>query len=774
MQQKKDDKNPIDLFPYNIKSRENFYYRDHPDKVHPDSLEFERYWFEQIKRMIEGLWVNDEGTWVYMPPKLYTYVNYCRIEDADRNVIHPRLRDIEWIIFTYLLCMEGFSGFEKDEEYTCLADIKKIEDGKELDPVELAKIPDSAKKKDGSYKKYINAWEYLTRHYLLDSPPDEPLGHPLYENPRYNAIVLSCRGIGKSLSMFVGDFMHEFLTSGIKRIEEIKNINKRLLFAMGSADSRPLKRSINNIRAFYDNQPGQYYYQDDRAPYKGPMYKNLQGTWDTGKEVYHIVKNKDGSTDILGSSVQMVVLTEDRKKVGAGDRFRRIYIEEFGFLSSAIDVFSANRDSLKVGGKRVGSAVMLGTGGDLHAIKEPKKMFENPEAYDVFGIPNYWKNTDKKIGLFIPWYYQNEDYKDAQGNTMLDLAYKACLRERLKNREEMDSSSYEYSVMFNPLTPDEMLRPSSVGFLPRVEAGRQLGKLEDYDIFRKRAMIGRLQYDMNEDRGVRFEKDVSGSLQPIIEYGIDDTKVNKDGAFIMYEMPPAIIPDNLYWVVYDPAKKSGDGESFHSVIVYKGFYSGPENTLYDTIVGEWIGRKERLDDNFDMVIRIAMFFNAKIFPEINAPGFVEYCSKREFYRLLEPDAYLLEKEISPNSKRSYYQVGFNMTERKKLWCLKKLKDWLLEVKERDPVTGTPTVTTMDWIFSPRVLDEIINYNDDDNFDHISSLLGLMLLLGKLDKEVIELDENQDDEITKQIQMGQLALELSQREKRRKRASFLNY
>lgn len=764
------------LFPYQVKNRENFYFRNHPENINPDSMQFQNYWSEQLERIIEGVWVDDNGTWVYMYPKLYFYTNYARIVDEDRNIIYPRLRDIEWIMFTYYLCVEGFSGFEDDEEFTCHHLIEKLEKGYELDYVQKKKIPKSAKKKDGSYKKYVDPWYYLTRHYLIDHPAEKPLGLPLYENGYYNGAILSCRSIGKSFSLFVGDFAHEFLTSGVKRMSEIGNMNKRLLFGMGGADGRQLNRSINNLTAFYYNMPGQYQSENpDEPKYMGPFYKKVQGSWGTGNEIVHLVKQTSGAPDIQGSSLQMVALTTDRSTVGAGDRFRRIYIEEFGFLENAIDVFAANRDSMKVGNKRVGSLYCLGTGGDIKAIRQPKMLFENPEAYDIFGIPNYWKNENKKIGLFIPKYYQNEDYKDDQGNTIIELAYEQCLKERKENREVMDSVSFESDIMFNPLTPDEMLRPSNSGFLPKQEAAAQLSNMEAYDLFRKKAQIGTIEYDYNELRGVYWKKDMANKLTPIVDWGIDDNKVDKNGAMIIYEQPPEYIPENLYWVLYDPAKQSGDGASFHSVIVYKYFYRGPEDTMYDTIVAEWIGRKERLDDNYDMVIRMAKYFNARIFPETNVAGFLEWCSKNGYFQMLEPDAYLLEKEISPNHKRSYYKVGYQMTKRNKAWCLRKLRDWLTETKRVDPLTGVPVLKTMDWIFSPRVLNEIIHFSDEpkENFDHISSLLGLMLLIGKLERyntEAVDLEEKDyiDSKLIPTIFTGQ------EEEERPRRARFLRY
>lgn len=1156
------------LFPYQIKRRDNFYFRDHPKGLHPRSPLFDKYWGEIERGIIEGRWIDDEGHWVYMPPKLFFYINYAKIVDKDRNERHPDLRDNEWIIFTYLMCCEGFSGFEGDTEYTCHDYIRRYEisqdirikkhkrEQEELNAIEFASIPESCKKDDGTFKKYIDPWHYLTRHYLIEEPPSRPLGHALYENSMKNAVILSARGIGKALhpeekvrvkngwtsikelqvgdavygrdgkltnvtavynhknltfyriklrdgreieacedhlwlvwdkyarrknekgkrgdyvvkstkelvesgyrhqrtdskhlakygeakkvyefryalplnqslgdekdsdlkippytmgvllgdgglshksvtittadvdiakrvagevdslgyvlnkhrsndygynvtlaskrgipspyrilqsyglaftksadkfipdeylyssedqrmsllkglmdtdgyssdtgtieyyttspqladdvmslvrslgigcklstkktsyrdgngnkikcrdcfvirmftdkavftldrkleylkheksksgqsryersyivdiekvkgthdgvcitvdnedstyitkdyivthnsfTTFVGDCGHEFITSGIKRMDEIADVNKRLNFGMGSAAGPQLQRSIDNLKSWYYNMPGQYEYMDGKPLYMGPFFKKVQGSWVVGDKIQHIVKRKSGVNEILGSSIQMVALTKDRLKIGAGDRFRRIYCEEFGFLSNAIDVHGANKDSLQSMGEKIGIAVYLGTGGDMEAIHQPKKMFEHPDAYDIFGIPNYWKAPDKKIGLFIPKEYALLQYKDRNGNTKMKEAHDHIIKQREKDLEELDSVSYELEIMFNPLTPDEILRPSSGSILPKQEAQEQLNFLENYDVFRKRAQVGSLRYNPVEPRGVEWRKDMTLTMRPILEWARDESqeRINKEGAVIIYEQPNEYIPDGLYWLLYDPAKQSGDAESYHSVLVYKTFYSGPEDSMYDTIVAEWIGRKETLDDNFEHVIKIAKYFNARIFPEINVPGFVDWCRKNNHRHLLEGDAYHLEQEIHGRSsiKRSYYQVGFQMNERKKLWCMRKLRDWLMETKQVDALTGVPLKRTINTILSPRILNEIIAHQDDRklNFDHISSLLGLMLLIGKIEgRPPVDIEKDGTEEMLDSVLVNHINKERNQNYETGQRCKFLRY
>ena len=775
---KAEERKIVDLFPYRIKNRNVFYNRDHPVNLNPDSPRYVKYWTNQLKDYIEGRWVNDEGTWVYMMPKLCFFINYTKLYNKDRKLIQPDLRDIEWIIFTYFMGMDGFSGFEDDPRYTCHHLIKNIEDGKELRARKIAQIPRSCKTVEGVYKKYVDPWHYLTRHYLIEQPTKKPLGKALYDNPRKNGILLSARGASKSLCTFVGDFCHEFLTGGVKSFDEIGDLNNSLNFAMGCLLGKQLDRSLANIKTFYDNMPGQYSSED--GVIMGPLYKRVQGSWKTGSSIQHVVKRPDNTDKIRGSLVQMVALTLDKSKVAAGDRFRRIYIEECGFSPNLFEIFRANKDSMRVGGEKVGNMMCIGTGGSLKTIQESKAIFEKVAAYEVFGIPNYWKNTKKKVGMFMPAYYTLLDYKDENGNTDLNEAYDAILEERERIRNELDAMSYESEIMFNPIEPDEMLRPSDGSILPKQAAATQLSNIESFDLFRIRARIGDMVYNALEPKGVEFKKDLKGEKKPILDWGSTEMTANSEGAVIIYEDPPQHAPEGLYYVIYDPVQKSGTGTSYNSVLVYKNFYRGPEESLFDTIVCEWIGRKERLEDNYHMVIKIAKYYNAKIFPEVNVAGFVEWCGSNNYYSLLESDAaYFLREELNPKYK-SHYKVGFQMNAREKEWALRKLRDWLLEIKRHDPVTGVPILRTIDWIFSPRILKEIIAFTREkgQNFDHISSLLGLMILIGKLGKEPVDLIDEDEPVFNSEMQEYIDTLKRNEMllgtQTRPKRSAFLNY
>lgn len=763
----------VDIFPYKIKNREKFYNRNHPVDLNPNTRQFNRYWHDnQLPKCIEGHWVDDEGTWVYMMPKLYTYVNIMLIPDKARNPIQPILRDNEWIIFSYLMGIDGFSGFEDDPDYTCNYLVGELEQGRELDEVQLQSISDNCKKPDGSFKTYKHPWEYLTRTYLVDDPRGKPLGKPLYENALKNGMIFTARGIGKSLTMFVGDLGHELMFSGIKYMSEILQVNRRVLFGAGCGTAAQLQRSINNLQAFWYNMPGAYEYpkKDSTKKYMGYFFKRLQGSWLVGNTLEHIVKDRSGQIDIQGSSLEMVAVTKDRKTILAGDRAKRLYVEEVGFLPYVIDVHAANKDSMRIGDEKVGSSIYLGTGGDMKAVRQPNTMFKNPNGYEIFSIPNYWKGGKKRIGLFIPRQYALNKYKDDQGNTKLELAFDKVLKDREKSRLENDSVSYDIDISYNPIEPDEILRPSGSSIIPKQEAAAQISWMEAHDVMLKKGIVGKLVLDPSADKGVRYDVDTSGALKPIITLNQEE-HANKSGAWIMYEAPPRRIPNGLYFVLYDPARYSGQGESYHSILVYKYLLTGNSGTLEDTIVAEWIGRKTKLDDNYKEAIKAARYFNATIFPEVNEPGFVEWCAQQKYLNMLETDAQeVIEKEISPGAKRSHFKIGFRLTPKIKKWCLKNFKSWVLDDNSFDPVTGLPTHRVIDRLYSLRLLNEMTMYNEDDNFDHISAALGIPLLRRKLSS----FDPPQDAEYTDEDYEMTKELEFDNYFTRRKQAGIMQY
>jgi hypothetical protein len=779
----------VDLFPYKIKNRELFYDRNHPINISPESFEYEIYWSSKLKNYLEGRWIDDEGTWVFMPPKLDFYINYVVIVDEERRKIKPRLRDNEWILGTYDLCSEGFSGFELDEEYTCHDIVARLEDIEyrkkqgeknifELQKWEIDLLDGSpnVKKSDGTYKKYINAWDYLTEHYLLTRKKDHPLGKALYENNKYDEMILACRAAAKSFYTFGGSLAHEWLTNGAKNVADFyKDGSTQKLFGAGSARRDQLERSLGIVKRFYNDMPGSYTYgvdskgKEDKV--EGFLYKRVIGTWDVGSKTEHKVENVDNTPAINGNVFQSSVITPDAVASFAGDRMAMIIIEEVGFLGYVKTVRSAFRNSLEVGKKKVGKAKYLGTGGLAEEIKEAKEMFESPESFSIFPIPNYFdKNRAGKIGMFLSVVYQAEELKDENGNTIFEEALIDAIQKREREYENADSSSFWEFIAYNPLYPKEMLRPSTKSVLPVAEMSEWRGMMQEMNIWKSKASIGTFRFDAQEDTKVAWKRDIEQVLNPIHSWGKDKELLNRDGCWVMYEDVMYPRPDNLYYILYDPAAQGGEGTSLHSILVYKHKFTGGDKSLQETFVAEFIGRKDTLEKNYEEVIKAAMYYNAKILPETNVPGFVDWCERKMYahYILNEPRKVMTEVRRTPQT--NYYRKGLRVDEHINRWSLNRYADWL-----NTPVLidddGTPMKRRFQNIYSLRLLDESINFTMDrkTEFDHMSSALLLMPLLLEIDEDVVQIvDEFEEFNKSKYSKHSLLTNGI------RERISFLQY
>ena len=745
-----------DLFPYQIKDRSKFLEQDHPQQINPNSFTFKNYWGDFAKKSMEGMWVEDSGTWVYMPPKLFFYINYLKIigskgdSDKQRTTMSPDLSCLEWICFSYIFVADGFSGFKGDETYTCNEKVKLLWLGEDLNKFDEKDIKENCYQKNGRLKIYVDPWEYLTRFYLIDNPRGN-LGDPLYENKRKDILISGARGCAKSYIAYYGDFLHEWLFQGYTSYDFKEGTSGKLLFSMHSGSRDAINKSANLVRTFYDNQPGKYSFPGDRPDYMGPFYKNVVGTWAAGSDVTHQVKTKQNSSVIAGSLLQIGVLTADRKRIGAGDRYRRMYVEEGGLIDFIREVHATNKDSTEDGDNKVGSMYITGTAGDIHAIEGMKAMILNPAGYGLAEIPNYWKDNGSSISLFVSALYKYRKFQDSNGNRDLNISIDHISKLRARNLEVMDSSGFDESVLNNPINPDEMLRPNRRSFMPKIECSKRKGEIEDYKLFSIHANIGDLKWDKSERYGVGFKKDTTGRLKPITKYNIDRQKIDVSGAYVIYEQPPEDdIPEGLYWVLFDPVAKPGRGQTLDSSLnvafVYKYFHTGSDDSLEDSIVAEWIGREDELDDGYDRVIKLAKYYNAKIFPETNTPGFVDYCKRNSYYPMLQGEAYIAEREINPKYRKTG-AVGYSIYgQKKKPWLLQKLKSWITRKRGLNKDGTSWHSQNYDHILSERFLDEVINFDEDKgNYDYISAALGLMLLLSQFREEPIEVGRKEDDE-----------------------------
>ena len=708
-----------DLFPYKIKNRNLFLDRDHESV---SLLQHADYWDTQIKRCIEGYWVDDNGTWVYMMPKLYFHINVfvANVTDDYGNRVIGKLdlTDREWIIYTYLFCCMGFSGFTDDEDYTCHHLVGKKERGENLTRVDNMILErSSVYNKKGKLKKYIEPWEYLTNHYLIKDKRNKPLGLPFYENPLRDGFIFGTRGSAKTYT--IGSAMaHEFFTGGVRRWDDAHLIGKnRQIFGIGSADLSKVDNFADCIKVFYTNMPG--IVKGDGIEIPSPLYRKIIGSWGDG--ILSHEYRTDGN-EIRGSLSKIIqgVYKVNRHALFVGDRYRFIVEDEVGLNPGVEKTRIAEAPSMidKATGRKVGISIRMGTSGFIEFIEGCKNLFYHPEMNGIFGIPNLWEKPDQSIGLFLPDYYVNSLYKDENGNTFIQEAYEASV----KIVEDMiaagmPGNKIREHELNNPNWPSQMFIDGKTSILPSELMRMRRVELESIGVKRE---IGDLERIGGK---VHFTVNPRGIV--VDNYTTKTTKIEKNTSVSIYEKPLPV--PGLYKGVYDPVRSDGlgvtDDASMCAVIIYKGL-DFTKSGIQNNIVATWLFRKETLDANHACALMLADYYGCKILHEDDVGDFTGYCR-----RINRMDALASTPVFDNNIKisgNSIFKVGIKVGDNPefKSQMLMVYAEWL-ETETGGYKEGGAPLRNVDGINDLRILDEGASYGLEGNFDMTSAMLVLM-------------------------------------------------
>lgn len=745
---------PIRMFPL-LHRIEDFIVKSFPD-LHPDSVKYTKYWADMERKCLEGMWGYDcedgEGGWRYMPGFLFYYVNFCIIDDQDEKgnttrKIRPMLRDVEWMMSYGWLTCRGFSGFEEDEEYTCHKLVEQIEkDGEKSltakQKIQLRNVKHSITKNDGTYKKYVEAREYLYQTHEL------PLGKPYYYNLATNFFVLGSRGFGKSF--FCGNAVigHEYNFYGKRYFDEdyLTNPAKVEIF-VGSAlasKSSDLLKKFSSTQEWLKKNYGSWGKGDDFLP--GYFHNNSSGTLkpNAGDAAYrHEYRYREGNTWLTGGTgtiIQHGVYTVENPQAAVGTRPTVMVIEEVGLLANLMDVHSSN-ETCQIRNFKFGSSFYIGTGGNMEKITESKIVFEDPIAYNFLPYKDLWENRTKPIGFFLPAYYVDNDFKDELGNTDIDGAYENEMHERKIREKAATSAALDGYIMARPMVPSEMFLSATANVFPTAKLREREAKVLTENLWELTASVGELEWENEYRDSVRWKEDISRKLKPIKQLNLDSLKGNINGCIVVYEHPSEYIPNptyrrSLYKVVYDPVKDDNGGTSLASIIVYKGFVDGFWNMgLQDAIVAEYIGRYDKVNDIHDIAIKLATYYNAKVMVENNLPDFIRYCKMEKKRHILQISPYeAISKAVKKQSAK--YEMGVHMSKQLNIHCEQLIRQWLLETWKT--TEDDKHLTNIDKIYSPRLLQELISYNREENFDHVSSMKLLALWLSQ--ERLVPIDE----------------------------------
>ena len=352
-----------------------------------------------------------------------------------------------------------------------------------------------------------------------------------------------------------------------------------------------------------------------------------------------------------------------------------------------------------------------------------KTLLYNPEGYNIYSIKNVF---DKKgqgkanFGFFFPSYINRSGCYNEDGVSDVVKALLEILMARYKAKYSADPQSVLRVIAEDPITPAEAIIKVKASYFPTASVNERIAQLDEDPKAYNDVYVGDLVV-----RNGNVEFTPTGDI-PIHKYGVDNST---RGAIEIFEMPERNREGKLfsgrYIIGHDPVDNDqAESTSLSSTFVFDLFT--------DKIVAEYTGRQLFADDNFEIVRKLCIFYNAKCLFESNKKGIFAYFSKMNCTHLLaETPAYLREKQLIKYSAFGSNKYGVNAGPAINDYANGLLRDWLLKpinVVTKDE-NGNPLEVTIPMLYTIRnraLLEELAAYTPELNVDRIRAM-GMVML-----------------------------------------------
>ena len=152
----------------------------------------------------------------------------------------------------------------------------------------------------------------------------------------------------------------------------------------------------------------------------------------------------------------------------------------------------------------------------------------------------------------------------------------------------------------------------------------------------------------------------------------------------------------------------------------------------DKIVAEYTGRPLFAEDFYEICRRLCLYYNGRMNYENNKKGLFSYFSKNNCtYLLTDQLEFLRDKQMIKDIGYGNKAKGTNATLAVNSYAKNLLRAWLLRptvvIQEVDGEDTEVTIPALFTVRSRALIKELINFNNEGNFDRISAMGMLMLL-----------------------------------------------
>ena len=400
------------------------------------------------------------------------------------------------------------------------------------------------------------------------------------------------------------------------------------------------------------------------------------------------------------------------------------------------------------------SPILTGTGGDMKMFMDAKSLMFDVDNFNFLTYNN--AKDEKRIhGLFISHKYRMEAKEDStlgdflqkkKGSPLYKIPMlvsneeKATeitndILERLKKAG--DRLAYLKEKMYYPQDVDDIFLNEDTNIFDIEAAKRQKYRLGQEEKTGTPVIL----YDDGD--GVKHE---FTDKVPITNFPLKQTD-QKDAPVVIYEFPIENPPYGLYVAGIDPYRqgKSAYSSSLGSVYIYKRMHAIAGEKYQDMFVASYCARPDKKETWEEQARYLIKYYNARALCENDEISFIDYMINKGDAHYLEKQPQWL-KEIVPNTtvRRDY---GIHRSSEKIRdflhSCLKKYTEEVVHSETNEEGEIISQIKGMAKILDPVLLEEMIQYNEQGNFDRIIAAELAIGLAMKLDPMIGRVGQEED-------------------------------
>ena len=386
-----------------------------------------------------------------------------------------------------------------------------------------------------------------------------------------------------------------------------------------------------------------------------------------------------------------------------------------------------------------------------------KKIFYNPDAFNVLSFPNIWDDgaENRKCGFFVPAWSNMESsgekdengnpiqdgtvYMDKDGNSIKEAAINKLIEQRNKIKEGgATQQSIDRFISERPMKPQEAVLELGKNIFPRKLLMDQLTRIRTNQKLQNMKHIVDLSWD-GDGKVIATEKK-SGD---ITTYHLkkDD---KPEGSIVIWEYPIPDAPFGLYIGGCDPYDHDESfTNSLGSTFIFKRVRAG--EAWNDVIVAEYSGRPSTAEEYYENVRKLLIFYNARLLFENERKGIYPYFTNKHCDYLLADQPDKVISEIFKDSKVSR-RKGCHMTKAIRAYGEGLILEWLMEEYE-------PGHLNIERIYSEPLIEELIENDGVKNVDRLIALCMVMIYR----EELYQVKVSAAKEQNKQVELFELPL-----------------